>query len=165
MILFGIDVQALYPSVVFEYLELAIIDCFDTCTNWPIEVKSLLLEIIMYSLENQQILWEDKYHILDKGIPTGGKHCVLLANIFLSYILKDLLKKNASFRLQFELKMKLWKRYIDDCGGVFVGRNEFESFFKALSEQFNKFGLKLTYEISQVKILLLDIEIFIENEV
>ena len=34
--LFGIDVQALYPSVKFEYLELALIDCFEKCTNWSI---------------------------------------------------------------------------------------------------------------------------------
>ena len=38
--LFLIDVQALYPSIKFEYLELAIIDCFEKCTNWSLEVKS-----------------------------------------------------------------------------------------------------------------------------
>ena len=102
--------------------------------------------------------------MLDKGIPTGGKHCVPLANIFLSYILKDLLYTNAAFRTEFETKMKLWKRYIDDCGGVFVGREDFINFFTTLSEQFNKFELELTHEISHERIQLLDIEIFIENE-
>ncbi len=60
--------------------------------------------------------------------------------------------------------MKLWKRYIDDCGGVFVGRNNFDNFFSILSEQFNQFELSLTHEISNERVVLLDIEIFIENE-
>ena len=87
MVLFGIDVQALYHSVKFEYLELAIIDCFEKLTDWPLQVKFILLDIIIYTLENQQILWDDKYYMLDKGIPTGGKHCVPLANILLTFIM------------------------------------------------------------------------------
>ena len=90
IVLFGIDVQALYPSVKFEYLELAIIDCFNKLTD-PVLVKSILVDIIIYTLENQQILWDNKYYMLDKGIPTGGKHCVPLANIFLTYIIRDLM--------------------------------------------------------------------------
>ena len=124
----------------------------------------MLLDIIIYTLENQQVLWDNKYYMLDTGIPTGGKHCVPLANIFLSYILKDLINTNPAFRIQFETKMKLWKRYIDDCGGVFVGRDEFQNFFSTLSGQFNKFELQLTHEMSHEKIQLLDIEIFIDNQ-
>ena len=164
LVLFGIDVQALYPSIKFEYLELAICNCLDTCTNWSIQVKAVLLYIIIYTLENQQILWDGKYYLLDQGIPTGGKHCVPLANIFLSYILRDLLKNNQTFRVEFETKMKLWKRYIDDCGGAFLGRVEFGYFFTTLSEQFKKFGLLLTYVTSQKQITLLDIEVFVDNK-
>ena len=60
--------------------------------------------------------------------------------------------------------MKLWKRYIDDCGGVFVGRRDFVNFFNTLNGQFNKFELQLTHETSHERIHLLDIEIFIDNE-
>ena len=119
--LFGIDVQALYPSIKFEYLALALIDCFEKCTDWTLQVKSILLDIIIYTLENQQVLWNGKYYMLNKGISTGGKHCVPLANIFLTYILSDLLNTNPDFRIQFETNIKLWKRYIDDCGGVYLG--------------------------------------------
>lgn len=164
IILFGIDVQALYPSVKFQYLKLALYDCFDNCTNWSPEIKCILIEIIMYTLENQQVFWNDMYYMLDKGIPTGGKHCVPLANIFLSYILLDLLRNNPEFRTRFENQVKLWKRYIDDCGGVFLGSQYFEHFFNMLEGQFNKFELKLTYEMSNEKIHLLDIEIFIEEQ-
>ena len=162
--LFGIDVQALYPSVKFQYLKLALNDCFDKCTNWSPCVKSILIDLIMYTLENQQIFWNKKYYILDKGIPTGGKHCVPLANILLTYILLDLLRTNAEFRTQFESKVKLWKRYIDDCGGVFLGSKDFQQFFNTLEQHFNKFELQLTYEKSSEKLQLLDIEIFIDNQ-
>ena len=163
LILFGIDVQAMYPSVKFEYLKIALADCFDKCTIWSPEVKSTLLDIIIYTLENQQIIWDNKFYILNKGIPTGGKHCVPLANIFLSYILRDLLDCNPLFRAKFEGNLKLWKRFIDDCGGVFVGKDEFNVFFELLNNQFNKFDLSLTNEISEKFIHLLDIEIYIEN--
>ena len=163
ILMFGIDVAALYPSVQFEYLKLALNDCFDSCTNWSQHVKSILVELIMYTLENQQLYWNQMYYILNKGIPTRGKHCVPLANIFLSYIIKNLLRTDLIFRNEFENSVKLWKRYIDDCGGVFLGQSNFERFFTTLEEQFNKFGLQLTHETSMEKLVLLDIEIYVEN--
>lgn len=141
--LFGIDVQALYPSVNFEYLKLAIDDCLNSCTNWSPAVKKTIKELIIYTLESQQIMWNGKFYLLNKGIPTGGKHCVPLANIFLSYIIKDLLKHNSMFRADFESKLKLWRRFIDDCGGVFLGVG-FDRFFKTLNDHFNQFDLQLT---------------------
>lgn len=164
LILFGIDVQALYPSVKFEHLRKALLNCFNECTDWSNEVKSILLDLIIYTLENQQIAWDNKFYMLDKGIPTGGKHCVPLANIFLSFIMRDLLNSNPVFRVMFEVNLKLWKRFIDDCGGVFIGKNDFNSFFEILNNQFNKFDLLLTNEISEKEIHLLDIEIFIEDD-
>ena len=74
-------------------------------------------------------------------------------------------KTDNTFRIQFKDRMKLWKRYIDDAGGVFLGRELFQkTFFKTLNEHFNKYELQLTYEISNEKIHLLDIEIFIEDQ-
>ena len=59
--------------------------------------------------------------------------------------------------------MKLWKRFIDDCGGVFLGRDYFGVFFSTLNSQFNKFELQLTYETSHERIHLSDLEIFIDG--
>ena len=163
--MFGIDVQALYPSVNFEHLATAIVDCLNSCTDWSLPVKSLLLEIIIYTLEEQQIVWNGGYYKLNKGIPTGGRHCVPLANILLTYILKDLVKSNIKFRMEFETNLKLWKRFIDDCAGVHIGRDNFLNFFNMLNEHCNKFDLNLTYESSPTSIHFLDIEIFItENK-
>ena len=164
LLLFGIDVQALYPSVKFDYLREALLNCFDVCTKWNNNVKSILCDMIIYTLENQQILWDNKFFMLDKGIPTGGKHCVPLANIFLSYIMRNLMIKDIEFSAMFETNLKLWKRFIDDCGGVFLGKERFGTFFSTLNRQFNQFELYLTHEISDHSIQLLDIEIFVENE-
>ena len=78
--------------------------------------------------------------------------------------MRDLLKNNQTFRIMFETKMKLWKRYIDDCGGASLGRVEFGYFFTTLSEQFGKFELLLTYVTSQKQITLLDIEVFVDDK-
>ena len=76
--------------------------------------------LFIYTSENQQVLWNEEYWMLDKGVPTGGKHCVPLATIFLTFIMRDLLRNNDSFRNDFETRIKLWTRFIDDCGGVYL---------------------------------------------
>ena len=164
LLMFGIDVQALYPSIQFEYLQLALDDCFSTCTKWSESTRMLLIDLIIYTLKNQQIYWNQTYYTLNKGIPTGGKHCVPLANIFLSFIMKTLLRTNLVFRNLFNKSVKLWKRYIDDCGGIFTGIKDFDLFFKFLEDKFEEFGLNLTHEVSRHKLILLDIEIYIEND-
>ena len=117
----------------------------------------------MYTLTNQQLYWNQTYYMLNKGVPTGGKHCVPLANILLSYITKDLLRNNLNFKNHFKESVKLWKRYIDDCGGIFIGEKNFEDFYRTLEAKFKEFGLNLTYEVSKEKLILLDIEIYIKN--
>ena len=142
---------------------MALEDCFQTCTLWSESRRKLLIELIMYTLKNQQLYWNQSYYILNQGTPTGGKHCVPLANIFLSYIIKNLFRENENFKNQFKDSIKLWKRYIDDCGGVFVGRENFASFFETLENKFGEFGLKLTHEVSKEKLVLLDIEVYIDG--
>ena len=70
MVLFTIDVKALYPSVKFEYLCLALKHCFNKCTCWNNDVKESIIEIIIYTLKHQQIYWDNKYYVLNQGIPT-----------------------------------------------------------------------------------------------
>ena len=40
---------------------------------------------------------------------------------------------------------------------------DFPLFFQTLSDKFQQFGLNLTHEVSKKKLVLLDIEIYIEN--
>ena len=87
MTLFTVDVKALYPSVKLEYVKKFPETRFGSrCTDWTEPIKCTLIELIHYTLSNQQILWEGKYYTLSQGITTGRKHSVPLANILLSYL-------------------------------------------------------------------------------
>ena len=130
MIIFTIDVQALYPSVRIEDVEKSLRSCFDKCTNWDETVKDTLIELVSYTMKNQQILWQGQYYMLCQGITTGGKHSVPLANILLSFIIISAFDQDQNFLDIFNSSVKLWSRFIDDCFGIFMGSiEEFEIFF------------------------------------
>ena len=161
-ILFTIDVRALYPSVKFPYLFDSIKDCFKRCTKWSNHQIALLLELIFYTLRNQQIQWEEKIYTFKQGLLTGGKHSVPLANIFLTYIMKELLRTNADFKRVFNEIIVLWKRFIDDCAGITKGNiYDYLRWFKILQEHFQKFDLELTTDTDSFAI---DGEIITEKE-
>ena len=46
---------------------------------------------------------------------------------------------------------------------IFIGIKEFDSFFKTLEDRFEEFGLKLTHEVSKEKLVLLDVEVYIDD--
>ena len=115
----------------------------------------------MYTMENQQIFWNEEYRKLNQGIVTGAKHSVPLANILLSFIIMDLIQKDVVFSKIFYNNLKLWNRFIDDCVGIFLGRKKiFQKFLQKLSNQFEKHELQITSETSQESIVVLDIEIY-----
>ena len=153
LLLFTIDVKALYPSVKFEHLALALHHCFDNCTAWSDNVKATLIDIVIYTLENQQIYWNNQYYMLNQGITTGGKHSVPLANIFLSFILKTSLNTNPNLNDLYTRNMELWGRFIDDCGGVYKGTiNDFVLLFNVLQDCFKLYDLELTCDTDTHKI-------------
>ena len=163
-ILFSIDVKALYPSVKLHHLKTALTESFKEWTDWSNTDITILVNIIMYTLENQQINWKGDYYRLNQGIPTGAKHCVPLANILLTFIIRELIKEDKSFGEMFKNNLKIWKRFIDDCFGMFMGKQrKFNNFYRKLAEQFKKYGLELTFEQSRKEIVMLDMIIFILN--
>ena len=96
-------------------------------------------------MKRQQVYWNGAYYLLNKCIPTGSKHAVLLANIFLTPILLDALSTSDDLQRFFDAHIKLWKRFIDDFSGLFHGTiTEFLSFFQVLQAAFRKYGLELT---------------------
>ena len=145
VVVFTIDVKALYPSVKFPYLFDSLKDCFKKCTKWSNRQIVILLEIIFYTLQHQQLKWDNKIYMLKQGIPTGAKHSVPLANIFLTYIIKNLLHTNERFKDIYNNNIVLWKRFIDDCGGLSKGSiMNFMNWFGILKEHFRKYELELT---------------------
>ena len=158
MVLFSVDIKALYPSVKFEYLELALRHCFNKCTDWANTVVNLLIEIIMYTLKNQQIYWNNMFYTLNQGIPTGGKHSVPLANILLTFILLYTFETDLEFKHQFDDIIQLWKRFIDDCFGIMKGSiNDFLNWFNSLQDVFSRYGLELTCDTDSHQLLNSDL--------
>ena len=155
----------------FSFLSKALHDAFDTCTDWDEQSKNLLVDLIIYTLENQQISWNGKFYLLRQGIATGAKHAVPLANILLSYIIKDALTSNKDMECLFNSRIKLWKRYIDDGTGIYEGTiGDFRDFYHLLQESFNKYDLEITCDtdthlitdnsIIEKFITFLDVEIY-----
>ena len=163
--LFAIDVKALYPSVKLHHLRRALMESFKEWTDWSDTCTTVLVNIIMYTLENQQISWNGNLYMLNQGIPTGAKHCVPLANILLTFIVRELHKQDKSFEKIFLENLKIWQRYIDDCFGLmFLGSDPlFTEFYEKLATQFKLFDLDLTLETSKEEIVMLDLVIFINN--
>ena len=144
-IIFTIDVKALYPSVKFEHLRKALNHVFDSYTTWSDAIRETLVDLILYTLENQQIRWDGKFYMLNQGLPTGAKHSVPLANIFMSFIVLEALRSCPELDTLFASKVKLWKRFIDDGVGVFLGNiTEFYNFFQLLQSVFRRYDLELT---------------------
>ena len=110
---------------------------------------------------------------------TGGKHSVPLANIFLTYILRQLLRTNNIFNNIFKEDILLWKRFIDDGGGALKG--DIQSFircFGILQAHFRTFELELTadtdthaiiggnlVEKETKEVTFLDIDMFMEGSI
>ena len=110
------------------------------------------------------MFWNGSFYQLNQGIPTGAKHCVPLANILLTFIIRELLDKDEEFKKMFYENLKIWQRFIDDCLGMFLGRdNFFATFYEKLEAQFRSYDLELTSEQSNKEIVMLDLEIYILN--
>lgn len=78
-----------------------------------------------------------------KGTPQGGVISPILANIYLHYILDIWFEKVVKKRLEGESTMIA---YADDFVCAFRYRKDAERFMKALEKRFNKFGLELAKE-------------------
>ena len=55
MLLFTVDVKVLYPSVQIQDVSTSLQHCFENFTDWSEGVRSTLVDLIIYTLKNQQI--------------------------------------------------------------------------------------------------------------
>ena len=75
------------------------------------------------------------------GIPTGGKTSRQIADTFLHWLIFH------NIRLTRWNFIKLWKRFIDDCTGTWLGTiRQFLNFVRVqLNVETNKFGINFFY--------------------
>ena len=115
-----------------------------------------LLEMLAHDISDQRFIgliekWlkagilneENIVERKDKGTPQGGVISPILANIYLHYILDVWFEKVVKKHISGEATMMA---YADDFVCAFRYKRDAERFMKALKKRFNKFGLELAEE-------------------
>ena len=163
-LLFSIDVKALYPSIdvklALEALSLALEKT--ELENFDDNLKQAIKQMTELTLNNTFVNYQGKSYKCIKGIPTGGATSRQNADIFLHWML---------FNSPINLKEKiplwkfilLWKRYIDDIFGVWIGtKRQFDMFITALNQEAKKFGITFDkYAIGKI-IAFLEAKCYLE---
>ena len=87
--------------------------------------------------------------------------CAASKHFQLSFILRKLMENDTVFKADFVNNVKIWKRFIDDIFGLFLGSHRlFTKFYKKIVDQFKKYDLDITNETSDQSIVVLDIKVF-----
>ena len=89
---FALDVVALYDSISPE-LAIVALDCaLRQCRpEWSDEYCDWLKELVRYTICNNKFMYRGNWYLARKGIPTGGVLSSLLANVTMTYVLRNVL--------------------------------------------------------------------------
>ena len=93
------------------------------------------------------IMDKEQFIESDKGTPQGGLISPILANVYLHYVLDLWFEKAVKPRMKGVATLI---RYADDFVCGFQYENEARTFFEALKERLEKFGLEIAEEKSKV---------------
>ena len=138
------DVKALYPSMRQDIVRQSVNAALEEDTTLAPNIKSGMMTSINFCLQNSTLEYRGEFFRAIKGVPTGGSISRPLADTFLKF-LKIFLKENID---NWDLLVKLWKRYIDDIFGIWSGtEEEFYDFVKLLNSKAATYGIEFTEEI------------------
>ena len=145
-LLFTMDVKALYPSMRQDIVRQSVNAALEEDTTLAPNIKSGMMTSINFCLQNSTLEYRGEFFRAIKGVPTGGSISRPLADTFLKF-LKIFLKENID---NWDLLVKLWKRYIDDIFGIWSGtEEEFYDFVKLLNSKAAAYGIEFTEEIGR----------------
>jgi hypothetical protein len=160
--LFTLDVEKLYPSIQPELALQAIKETLAADKTTDKKTKTAIEHFIRLSFENSYVTYQDKCFKSKIGIPTGGSLSRQIADIFLHWILfiKMTPKLSAIQAILF------WKRFIDDCLGVWRGtKRSFLNFVNKLNSETVKYGIK--FPINEIQfgksVNMLDITAYLDE--
>ena len=135
--LFTLDVKSLYPSINPTYVPMGIAYALDVATDFSAKRKKTIISLVEFSISNACVHYRDKWYRMKEGIPTGGSDSVVIANIYVKWILLQFNSSPSAFC--FNPFVSLLFRFIDDIFGCWTGTYRQ---FKHFIELFNKFGSK-----------------------
>ena len=137
--LFTMDVEKLYPSIQPDLALQAIHEALRADKTTDDKTKYAIEQFIKLSFDNSYVTYRNDCFKSKIGIPTGGSLSRQIADIFLRWIM--FVKMTP--KLSLIQAIRFWRRYIDDCLGIWRGtRRSFDNFVKQLNVETMKFGIK-----------------------
>ena len=144
--LFTLDVEKLYPSIQPELASQAIRETLSVDKSTDKKIKTAVKQFVDLSFENSYVTYKNECFKSKVGIPTGGSLSRQIADIFLHWIMFVKMTPN----LNTIQAIRFWKRFIDDCIGIWRGtKRSFDNFIKQLNAETMKFGIK--FPINEVQ--------------
>ena len=137
--LFTLDVEKLYPSIKPDVALQAIRDTFSADTTTDRKTKAVLESFVKMSFEHSYVSYKNECYKSKVGIPTGGSLSRQIADIVLHWIMF----RKMTPKLSEIQAIRLWKRFIDDCIGIWRGsRRSFDIFVRQLNAHTMKYGIR-----------------------
>ena len=162
MNLFTLDVEKLYPSIQPELALLAIHDALAMDKTTDKKTKTAIEHFIRLSFEQSYVSYRNECFKSKIGIPTGGSLSRQIADIFLHWILFI----KMSPKLSLLEAIRFWKRFIDDCIGIWRGtQRSFINFVNQLNAETSKYGIRFPLNEMQFgkSVHMLDLFVYLEE--
>lgn len=151
---FTFDVSSLYTNIDIEEGLTALHWFLETQTEFPPSAKECIEQFSRFILENNFFTFKKNIYKQIHGIAMGTPFAVSFANIFLLF-----LEKNRILHI-FKPNLLVYKRYIDDAFGIWIGSQAmFFDFISSFSSR-AKSPLVLTPVFDPSSVDFLDLTIF-----
>ena len=119
---FALDAVALYDSVspvlAIEALDCALRQCR---SEWSDEFRDWIKGLVKHTIFNNKFMYRGNWYSAKNGIPTGGVLSPLLANITMTYVLRNVLFDHKDDLSANPPGLQGIVCFIDDLGGRWVG--------------------------------------------
>ena len=161
--LITLDVEKLYPSIQPDLALIAINDSLTLDKTTNRKIKTAIAEFINLSFEASYVSYKSECFSSNIGIPTGGSLSRQIADIFLHWITFE----KANPKISEIQAIRFWKRFIDDCIGIWRGtRRSFDNFVNHLNNETIKYGIKFPIKEIQFgkSVHFLDLTVSLDEE-
>jgi len=132
------DVKSLYPNISRELVKEATTHTLKRHSCYTDITISIIVDLILYCLNNVVVQHESDFYTQNKGIITGDNHSVSLANITLHFIILPIAETLN--------KAIIFKRFIDDITWIADGEEINNLIITTLTECFKNAQLELHFK-------------------
>ena len=156
-----LDVDALYPNIKRNLALKAVRHALDKKSTYNSQAIDMIIELLKFCLNNSIIQFRDLWFRSEDGVPTGGTESGSIANIFVKWILDEVLLKDSDIaKLN---KMDFRKRFLDDIWFCWNGtQRQFQNFKNALNLKGSNLSFTLKGQTGK-RVEFLDTETELKN--